>query len=578
MATKRTSKAPPKAGGSRIKRPKLDRKVDLKMDVNRVVDMPPGWAFTINCPNHGEQHFDFNPFRADGREDLAGHLRDAIWNLRHEAEGKTLGNYFRGVGYFWKFLDDVEPSGLVVSSLDQIDTAVLRRYTGWLGGQISMTGPNRGKALSSGSQKIRYDWLKSLLKNRQKRHLKAVHPDLDFPRNPFPNSNSKVVHRSPYSIGEQSRITTALNADLKRIHEDGEPLDWNQVLAVHQIIFGLALGTNKQSIIELRRNALMDHPLKDRRFIQTFKRRGHSTHATSIREQESDLVVDKVKTIPANIAEHFEFLCVYTALLMDEAPKEKRGLVFLVRMKQHGRKGLVVGLDDHIVNNAIIAFVKRHDLKDDHGRSLQLNIARLRPTMGTNLYRITKDIRKVQQALGHAHVSTTEMYVEQRLESERDHKLVLESMEQRFTPMVIEGKVMIAADGQFPANVQALLDGGYNTGIARCKNPFRGKNASRRGEAAVQEEIESVCKKFIACFRCPNMTVFEDDLWRLFSFYYRLLSERNKIHPDHWMKTYAPIIRRVDRHISPLFPADKVAEARVKAQANPHPAWRGPVL
>jgi hypothetical protein len=577
MAVEHTLKAPPKAIGSRIRRPKLDRKIDLTMDGGRVVDMPPGWAFTITCPNHGERNFDFNPFRANGREELAGHLRDAIWNLRNEVEGNSLSNYLTGLRYFWSFLEDSEPSGLAVTRLDQIDAVVLHRYLAWLGMQIATNGPNNGQALSVGSQRVIYMWLKTLLKNRHKRHPEAVHPNLSFPRNAHPHANSKATHRPPYSINEQDRITAALNADLKRIHEGGETLDANQVLAVHQIIIGLAMGTNKQSLIELRRDSLMDHPLKDRRFIQTFKRRGHSTHATSIREAEPELEVDELSTIPQNIAEHFEFLCAYTAPLVEEAAKEDRGLAFLVRIKAHGRKGQVVRLNAWNARHCVAAFSKRHDLKDDRGRPLQLNIARLRPTMGTNLYRITKDIRKVQQVLGHANVETTEIYVERRLESERDHQLVLENMEQHFTPKVIEGKIMIAADGQFPVNIANLLDGGYNTGIARCKNPMRGKNPMR-ADATVVEEIESVCKKFLACFRCPNMMVFEDDLWRLFSFYYRLLSERGKIHPDHWMKTYAPIIRRVDRHIAPLFPADKVAEARAKAQKTPHPAWRGPVL
>ena len=129
----------------------------------------------------------------------------------------------------------------------------------------------------------------------------------------------------------------------------------------------------------------------------------------------------------------------------------------------------------------------------------------------------------------------------------------------------IDGKVLLAADGKLPLqDVKDLLSGGYNAGIARCKNPFR--------------ENESVCKKFFACFKCPSMCVFEDDLWRLFSFYYRLLAERAKINPIHWLKTYSPILRRIDAEIASQFPADKVEAARLKAQQTPHPAWKGPLL
>jgi hypothetical protein len=575
MAGKAIPKSAAK-GGSRIKRAKLDRKIDLKLDGDRVVDMPPDWAFTIVCPNHGEYTFDFNPFRAGGRDDLAGHLRDAIWNLRHESEGRTLYNYFAGIGCFHDFLTAIATSSQVITRLDQIDKNVLLHYIAWLGTQISTNGANKGQPLSIGTQKKRYDAIKSLLTNRQKRHSTAVSPDLSFPQNPFPNSNSKAEHRPPYSINEQDRITAALNADLKRIHSGGEPLAPDQVLVVHLIILGLALGANLQSMIELRRNSLLPGAAAGRRFFQLFKRRGHSSHAMSVRAEEKYKVED-IKAVPENLAEHFDFLCSFTAPLMADAPQNKRDFVFLVRMKNGARKGQVIALGRENSKKCVQSFRRRHALKDDLGQPLKLSVARLRPTMGSNLYRITKDIRKVSRELGHANVQITETYVDTRLEAERDHRLVIEDLEQRFTPKKIDGKIMIAADGQFPSNMQNLLDGGYNSGIARCKNPFRGKTPEH-ADATVVEEIESICKKFLACFKCPNMMVFEDDLWRLFSFEYRLLSERSKIHPDHWLKTYAPIIRRIDRQIAPLFPDNVVAEARAKAIQTPHPTWRGPIL
>jgi hypothetical protein len=188
----------------------------------------------------------------------------------------------------------------------------------------------------------------------------------------------------------------------------------------------------------------------------------------------------------------------------------------------------------------------------------------MRPTFATELYRRTRDVRRVQQALGHASVETTARhYAERPLEAERDHAIVLDGMVSQFTRMEVDGKVLLAADGLVPLpEVRNLLSGGYNTGVARCRNPFR--------------ESGSVCKKFLTCFRCPSMCVFEDDLWRLYSFYYRLLAERAKINASHWMTTYGPIIRRIDTDIASQFPADKVNAARVEAQENPHPTWRGP--
>ena len=126
-------------------------------------------------------------------------------------------------------------------------------------------------------------------------------------------------------------------------------------------------------------------------------------------------------------------------------------------------------------------------------------------------------------------------------------------------------KALLAADGELPLqNVPDLLSNGYSTGIARCRNPFR--------------EDGGVCQKFFPCFTCPSMIVFEDDLWRLLSFYYRLLQERTKLSPLQWLKTYGPIIRRIDVDIIPHFPSEKVEEARSRAQRDPHPSWKGPVL
>ena len=273
-----------------------------------------------------------------------------------------------------------------------------------------------------------------------------------------------------------------------------------------------------------------------------------------------------MNSIPVSIGDHIRFLCDFTAPLVEDAAEDVREFVFLWRVTNLVRKGKVVQLNAYNANDAVNAFSKRHALFDDCNQPLALNVARMRPTFATELYRRTRDIRSVQQALGHAKAETTaRYYTDAPLEAERDHSIVLDGMVSQFSRTVIDGKVLLAADGEIPLlNVKNLLSGGYNTGIARCKNPFR--------------ENDSVCKKYFACFSCPSMIVFEDDLWRLFSFYYRLLSERAKINPNHWLKTYGPIIRRIDTDIAIQFPADKVETARFKAQQDPHPTWKGPIL
>lgn len=553
-----------------IRRNKLDRKADLTLDAGRVVDMPPGWAFTIDCPHHGRIELDFNPYRENGREDLAGHLRDSFWSLRHEAVGATLRALKYALGYFRRFLNDLHAAGESFTRLDQIDRKLLDRYLAWLELQVTSKGKTKGQRLSFGAKKKTFDSLKTLLTNRQKRVPAAVSPALSFPKNPFPNSNQLIPKREPYSATEQKRIVEALNKDLRCIHEDeGEPLRPLQVLAVHLILLGQATGRNLQSLIDLRRDSLREHPIADRELLVTTKRRGWSTHATSVRKAgAAPEDAQSLQSIPASVGDHFRFLCDYTAPLTGEADEADREYVFLWRVTRNSpRKGQVSRLDAHgNATEAVKAFAKRHALMDDRGQPLALNVARLRPTFGTELYRRTRDIRRVQQALGHSTTDiTARRYADAPLEAERNHAIVVDGMVSQFARMEVEGKLLLAADGKIPLqDVKDLLSGGYSTGIARCKNPFR--------------ESESVCQKFFHCFKCPSMCVFEDDLWRLFSFYYRLLNERSKINPAHWLKTYGPIIRRIDVDIASQFPEDKVAAARLKAQQTPHPTWKGPLL
>ncbi|HJV50644.1 MAG TPA: tyrosine-type recombinase/integrase [Noviherbaspirillum sp.] len=543
--------------------------MDLALDTGRVIDMPPDWAFTIDCEHHGRIEFDFNRYREQGREELAGHMRDAVWSLRHELIGKTLvGHENTGLRTFWRFLDDLAGAGEAITHLKQIDRKLLDRYLAWLELQVVSWGKNKGQRLSVTSRKKSFDHLKTLLTNRQKRVPAAVSPALAFPRNPFPNSNQLTPKREPYSATEQERLVAALNQDLRRIHEgEGEPLTPSQVLVVHLLALALATGRNLQSLLDLRRDSLREHPLKDRELLVTTKRRGWSTHATAVRTSApAPEDVETVQSVPTSIGDHFRFLADVTAPLMAEAAERDREFAFLWRVTKKKRKGQVVRLVQQDANNAIIAFIKRHALLDDRGRPLALNVARLRPTYGTELYRRTRDIRRVQQALGHSTPETTARhYVNAPLEAERDHAIVVEGMVSQFARLEVEGKTLLAADGKIPLqDVKDLLSGGYNTGIARCKNPFR--------------QNESVCQKFFHCFKCPSMCVFEDDLWRLFSFYYRLLAERSKINAAHWLKTYGPIIRRIDVDIAAQFPAEKVEESRLKAQHTPHPTWKGPLL
>jgi len=547
-----------------IGRKRISRKLDsIQASDGEVVDFPPTWQFIIECPHHGAIKFNFEPFRRDGREKLAEQMRDAVWSLRHDVVGNTLYSYLSmGITKFWQFLDDQE--GYAIVSLADIDASTIRRFLAWLELQTAAKGKNKGRPWSHSSRKGFYDRVKSLLINRQKYAASDTNPGLRFPKNQFPLTNSVTPPREAYSNSEHSRIITAINADLRLLDAQGmQALPPLQVLAVHLLALAVATGRNPQSLLDLKRDSVHAHPLSDREVLVTEKRRGYSTQATSYGKGDG---VENGKAaafpIPKSVGGHFRALSNFTLPLIEEAKPEDRDFILLYRVSRMHRKGQVLRIEIKKFNHAAKTFVSRHKLIDDRGRPLSLYLARLRPTFGTRLYERTGgDIRKVQQALGHSDPSiTARHYVSLPSNAERNHVFVGQAMVGWVTSANEKRASHLAADGKIPlSDARELLRGGYNTLIARCRNPFR--------------ENESICAKYLPCFTCPQMVVFEDDLWRLYSFYHKLLFDRVKMNPNDWLKTYGPVIKIIDTEIAPQFNADVVESAKQRAKKNPHPAW-----
>ncbi|CRP03473.1 Site-specific recombinase XerC [Pseudomonas aeruginosa] len=553
-----------------IGRKRVIRKLEVSPASGEVIDLTPGWAFTVNCQHHGDMRFDFEPLRRNGLDVLAGQMRDAIWSLRHQVVGSTLQSYMTaGLTPFWRFLDDQIAKGSSISSLANIDAATIRQFLSWMELQVTVKGKSKGKPWSASSRKSAYDRVKTLLVNRQKYAAAETNPALRFPKNPFPLTNIVTPPRQAYTDTELTRLVTAINADLRALDQHGmESLPALQVLTVHILALAVATGRNPQSLLDLRRDSLRHHPLADREILVTEKRRGYSTHSTAYQKDTDDDDSGVVQTtIPRTVGGHVRAICEFTEQLTADAEPVDRDYIMLYRVSRMQRKGQVLRLDIRKFNHAAATFVSRHGLLDDRGEPLPLYLARLRPTFGSRLYARTRDVRKVQKALGHSDPKiTARHYIALPEEAERNHVFVGQAMVGWATQADDLASVKLAADGQMPLeDARELLKGGYNTLIARCRNPFR--------------ENGSTCSKYLPCFTCPQMVVFEDDLWRLYSFYYKLIYERVKMNASDWLKTYGPVIKVIDTEIAPSFAPELVEAAKRQAQESPHPAWpRGVVI
>jgi hypothetical protein len=74
--------------------------------------------------------------------------------------------------------------------------------------------------------------------------------------------------------------------------------------------------------------------------------------------------------------------------------------------------------------------------------------------------------------------------------------------------------------------------------------------------------------------------VTADDLYRLFSFYWRVLRERATMDVRRWKKQMAHIVRLIDRDVieagvsKGIFKQSLVDRERQRALDDPHPFWR----
>lgn len=534
-----------------------------------VRDLPPGWTFTLPYANHN-RGYDFRRFRTDGRDELAGQFRDAVWQMRHDLTGVTLyDGIYRSLSVFWRFLNDHDAPDRPVQRLDQIDKSLLHAYITWL--------HRNPRMWAVASQKFYFDKIKRVLINRLHRVPNEVHPDIRhrrFPRNPFPHSNREANPHAPYTTRELAGIVRGVKTDLQQMQNG----DWygpdSDVLAAHLVMIAVRTGRNTTPLLELRRDCMQRHPLDTRReFLVTHKRRGYATHLQAFKYLDQDPAGPNEAAVPSSVGELIRSLEHFTAPWVNDARVEDRGFLLLHRAAGGPQRGQVTRLSAQGLGFRLQALVRRHGLEADNGQPLQLTLTRLRSTFAMQVYRRSGgDLEVTRKLMGHACQSTLpQHYLSVTPEQERSFKFLGEAMVDWVTNDDVHNASCLAQEQTLVLeDARRLLNGSWNTSVARCKDPFNGLYAPRKdGE---------VCEKFLHCFKCPSMVIFEDDLHRLFSFYYALLAERPRLSGQDWAKTYGWVIRVIDEAIAPQFPADQIQAAKTRARAHPHPLWAPHVL
>ncbi|UBQ43815.1 hypothetical protein [Comamonas thiooxydans] len=450
----------------------------------------------------------------------------------------TLAGYWRsGMRYFFEFLvttgTGVEPQNL--------RPADIRHYIDWL----------KDRVPAYNTQKSLYGRAKSVLTALVRCGIVPDHEGL-FPANPFPRSNSRMKGATPLSPTERQRLAQALRYDIVAIHNEQFKGTGRDVMVVYLLAVAIRTGANPTPLLEAARDCLRPHPfMPNMMLLELFKRRGNATKLVSLRYSR---VHEGSQSIPMDGVALMRKALQLSESLLGEARPDCRGRVWLYRARRNfGSAGAVMMLTHTGLGASIANLIERHDLRNDDGDRLVLNLSRLRKTLEHRLWSLSGgDLIATAALMGHTpKVADT-------------HYLTCTRQMRENATFVGEALPDIYRSGELVAKVVPILPSKSPTG--RCKDPYYGDKAPKNG---------APCDDFFACFTCTSYAIVgsPEDLHRLFSFYWFLEREMSNTRSNEWREEFRNTMRLIDRFTADRFGAGLLTSAKERARMEPLKFW-----
>jgi len=435
-------------------------------------------------------------------------------------------------------------------ALDDINRAVIDGFLGHLA----------GLGITTLSQRGHYTSAKSVLHALGQRGLISLvttGDDATFPRNPFPNSG-KHKGETPLPKRQRQAFTTALRQAVMPIWLDDTPVT-GELLAYAMLTVALHTGRNTTPLLEMERNCLRAHPKNNSVFLVLWKRRSHTSHKVALRaENRAAQLLESTPTVQTNVERLIRRILAHSEPLCAEAPDDLKDRVWLYRVHRGPGPGRVIALTGETLKLAIKKLVADHGLTDIDGQPLCINISRLRKTFANRIFELLGgDLVTTAIALGNTPQVAGRNYLAPSGDARRNWKFMGEILVQELLTCTIGATYQ-------------------TTPMGRCGDPMNGQYAPKREGAA--------CFSFLNCLRCKHYAVTEEDLHRLFSFYFRVFAERTRMDKRRWTQEYAHIPRLIDDYIVAeglrrgTFKAAAVEAARERARREPHPFWSSDVV
>lgn len=410
--------------------------------------------------------------------------------------------------------------------------------------------------MASTTQKSRYQHIKPVLLALGKRGLIPLVNAGDaatFPRNPFPNNNRKFKGETALSKSERQAFSLALRQAIQPLWAD-EVAVTSELLAYALLIVALHTGRNTSPLLEMSRDCLRQHPKDNIEFLVLWKRRGYSTSKVALRTKTgAERLLESTPSVGTNVVDLIHRVMALSAPLDADAPHDLKGRLWLYRSRSVKTLGQVTALAGGVLAIAINLLVAEYGLTDSNGEPLRINISRLRKTFANRIFELTDgDLATTAAALGNTPQVAGQSYLAPNQNSRRNWQFM--------------GEVL----------VQELLTRNIgetyrDTPMGHCVDLENGQYAPKREGAT--------CMNFMNCLRCKHYAVTAEDLYKLFSFYFRVLAERSRMEKRSWAREYAHIPRLIDHYIVAeglrrgIFKASAVESSRERARNQPHPFW-----
>lgn len=438
-----------------------------------------------------------------------------------------------GLTSWFRFCVERSSSGFSMS-LSRIDGDTIDAFTGWLSTRVKANG----EVWSKNTARTVYQKVCTVLKALVERKL--LPGEGLFKKNPFPGATNVLRRRNyiePLSDEERSRILFPLTREVAEVFEGTHP-----GLVVTQLglcVFAILLktGLNPTPFLELPRDlesCFLSHPRKNRKVLVTFKRRANKNVPTPIEPSESKVVSLDVYR-----------LCERALLLSEAASNLAAGTSLEGRLWVYELDGAVRGMSTQTLSGVASAFTARHGLVRDDGSRLKMSSQLFRNTKLNRIWRASKGDLLATARSGSNTPGTTQRYLSVSPEMLEEHRMAGEVLVETLAGTVTR----------------------ENTPHSGCKDVFNGELAPKDG---------TVCVDFLSCFRCKSQVVVQDDLYKLFSFYWAVFSQKTHIGHDRWMALFRWVTRVIDRDIASKFDPKIVAREKARARNVPHPMWRSP--